>query len=106
MPRRTTITEPRLTTDLLKRIISLHEDWYFNADQVNGSIYYPNGEDEETMWDSVKYYRPIEEWAKAELEKRQLQAEKREEEKKMESARAMAASIIQMRKERQENNND
>lgn len=92
------MSKPRLTIDLLERILFLREEWEQYSHEESA--------DEETHWDGVKYFRPIEEWAKAELEKRKLQAEKREEEKQMENARAMAASIIQIRKQLKENNND
>ena len=92
------MTKPRLTTAMLEDIVQLYREWEDLSHQHSG--------DEEGHWDQVKWWRPIEEWAKAELEKRKLREEKREEKKAMESARAMAASIIRMRKERQENNND
>ena len=103
------MSKPRLTTDLLERIRELYDRWEFNATQV--------GEDEETHWDNVKHYRPIDEWAKAQLEKRKLRKESKnypkervltpeDEEEADQSARAMAASIIRMRREREEDNDE
>lgn len=57
------MAKPRLTVDLLKRIISLYEEWEFHSHEYS--------DEEETHWDAVKYFRPIHNWAKAELEKRE-----------------------------------
>ena len=108
------MTKPRLTDDLLEKILLLRSDWEHEARD--------NMSDEESHWDAVKYYRPIEEWAKAELEKRKLRKEKKvfirknhpkksaltpeSDEEADRNARALAAAIIRMRKERKENDND
>ena len=99
------MSKPRLTTDLLERILDLRNEWEREATE--------NISDDETHWDHIKYYRPIEEWATAELEKRKLRKLRKHypkervltpeaEEEADRSARAMAASIIRMRREREE----
>ena len=64
------MSKPRLNVELLERILDLRNEWEREARQ--------SMPDEEAHWDAVKYYRPIEEWAKAELKKRKLRKESKE----------------------------
>ena len=103
------MTKPRLTTAMLEDIIDLYREWE--------DLSHQHSSDEEGHWDQVNWRRSIEEWAKAELERRKLRKESKSypkervltpesDEEADRNARAMAASIIRIRRERQENNND
>ena len=64
------MSKHRLTVDLLEKIVQLAEDWEEEARENMG--------DEESHWDRVKYYRPVVEWATAELKKRKLKKHAKE----------------------------
>ena len=91
------MNKPRLTTELLNKIMQLASDWETHAHE--------NSHDEESHWDEVSYYRPVTEWANAELAKRKLKKQGKEMTDRMQP---FAQRLIQVSEEMksEENNND